>query len=179
MSQPDECDRPAAFVPYGQIVSRNVDWLWPGHLALGKLAILEGDPGLGKSFLALDLCARLSTGQPWPDGSATAGPATSVYLNAEDGADDTLAPRLRALGADPASVYLLDRTDDNLSALLVLSAQLRTLDELLARVRPRLLVIDPITPFLGAGVNVASDASVRRGLAPLAKLAQRHGCAVL
>src|SRR5205085_693544 len=74
MSQPDECDRPASFVPYGQIVSRNVDWMWPGRLALGKLAILEGDPGLGKSFLALDLCARLSTGQPWPDGSATAGP---------------------------------------------------------------------------------------------------------
>ncbi len=65
--------------------------------------------GLGKSFLALDLCARLSTGQPWPDGSATAGPAAAVYLNAEDGAEDTLGPRLRTLGADPASVYLLER----------------------------------------------------------------------
>jgi hypothetical protein len=179
MSQLDEFDQPASFVPYGQIASRGMDWLWPGRLALGKLAILEGDPGLGKSYLALDLCARLSTGQPWPDGSATAGPAASVYLNAEDGAEDTLGPRLRALGADPASVYVLDRSADNLSAVLTLSAQMRTLEELLARVRPLLMVIDPISPFLDARVNLASDASVRRGLAPLADLAQRHGCAVL
>src|ERR1700729_3916589 len=110
MSHLDDRGRPAPFRLLGDVASRSVDWLWPGRLALGKLAILEGDPGLGKSFLALDLCARLSTGRPWPDGSATPGPAAAVYLNAEDGAEDTLGPRLRPLGADPASVYLLERS---------------------------------------------------------------------
>src|SRR5437868_6274486 len=70
----------------GDIDPRPVDWLWPGRLALGHLAVLEGDPGLGKSFVALDLCARLSTGRPWPDGAAPLAPATSVVLNGEDGA---------------------------------------------------------------------------------------------
>ncbi len=63
--------------------------------------------------------------------------------------------------------------------MLTLSAQMRTVDELLGRIRPRLLVIDPITPFLGPEVNMGSDSSVRHALAPLADLARRHGCAVL
>jgi putative DNA primase/helicase len=171
--------RPAAFRPITDLNRRPVDWLWPGRLPLGKLSLLEGDPGLGKSYLALDLCARLSSGRPWPDGSASPGPSAAVYLNAEDGPEDTLAPRLLTLGADPAAVYLLDRSGDELSEVMTLGAQLRTLDELLARVRPRLLVVDPVLPFLGPGVNVAGDVSVRRALSPLADLAARHACAVL
>ncbi len=172
-------ERPAAFRPLTEMTRRSVDWLWPGRLPLGKLSLLEGDPGLGKSYLALDLCARLSTGRPWPDGSASPGPAAAVYLNAEDGPEDTLGPRLLALGADPAAVYLLDRSGDELADVMTLGAQMRTLDELLTRVRPRLLVVDPVLPFLGPGVNVAGDVSVRRALSPLADLAGRHGCAVL
>jgi hypothetical protein len=59
--------------PASQLARRAVTWLWPGRLALGKLAMLDGDPGLGKSLLTLDLCARLSTGRPLPDGSAGPG----------------------------------------------------------------------------------------------------------
>jgi RecA-family ATPase len=179
MSHPEQAERLASFRRFDEIDNRGVEWLWPGRLALGKLSLLEGDPGLGKSFLALDLCARLSSGRPWPDGSASLGPAAAVYLNAEDGAEDTLGPRLCALGADPARVYLLDRSTDDVSEMLTLSAQRGVLDELMTRIRPRLLVIDPITPFLGSDINMGSDASVRRGLAPPAELARRHGCAVL
>jgi hypothetical protein len=63
-----------------------VRWLWSGRLALGKLAMLEGDPGLGKSLASLDLCARLSRGRAFPDGFPTLGPSNSLVLNAEDGA---------------------------------------------------------------------------------------------
>src|SRR4051794_10979761 len=98
MSQPEQLSRPLSLLAAGEIPRHGFDWLWPGRLALGKLALLEGDPGLGKSFVALDLCARLSAGRPWPDGSPTCGPAAAVYLNAEDGVEDTLGPRLCALG---------------------------------------------------------------------------------
>jgi hypothetical protein len=85
---------PPRFRAASEINARPVDWLWPGLLALGELAILEGDPGLGKSFLALDLCARLSNGRPWPDGPP-APAAASVYLSGEDSDEATVGPRLR------------------------------------------------------------------------------------
>src|SRR5205814_1602918 len=66
-----------------ELEARACSWLWPGRLALGKLAILDGDPGLGKSLLALDLCARVSTGRPLPDGQPGPGPANVLVLEAE------------------------------------------------------------------------------------------------
>src|SRR5438105_8681917 len=101
-------DRSVCLQPVSQLTARSLDWLWPGRLALGKLAILDGDPGLGKSLLTLDLCARLSTGRPMPDGSPGPDVASSVVLNGEDGGADTVAPRLEALGADLDRVFVLD-----------------------------------------------------------------------
>src|SRR5881397_1459802 len=111
-----------------QLAARSVAWLWPERLALGKLSILDGDPGLGKSLLALDLCARLSTDRPFPDGSPGPGVANSVVLNGEDGAADTIGPRLEALGADLARVFVLDH-DDDLSAPLRLPTETAALEE--------------------------------------------------
>src|SRR5262245_24706655 len=95
-------DRSVCLQPSSQLAARSLDWLWPDRLAFGKLAMLDGDPGLGKSLLALDLCARLSTGRPLPDGTPCPGPVSSIIVNGEDGAEDTIRPRLQALGADPA-----------------------------------------------------------------------------
>ncbi len=64
--------------PISRIVARPIDWLWPGRLALGKLTLFDGDPGLGKSWLALDVCARLSTGRPWPDAPADVAQASAL-----------------------------------------------------------------------------------------------------
>src|SRR5437660_9922117 len=79
-----------------------LDWLWPRYLARGKLAILDGDPGMGKSLLALDLIARLTRGGPMPDGSPLARPGTAILLSAEDDPADTIRPRAEAAGADLA-----------------------------------------------------------------------------
>jgi hypothetical protein len=79
---------------------REVGWLWQGWLPEGKLALLDGDPGLGKSLLTLDLCASLSTGRPMPDGNPGPGAVPALVLNAEDGAEDTIKSRLEAFGAD-------------------------------------------------------------------------------
>lgn len=178
MSSSDPDLAAAGVVPASQLTPRSVQWLWPGRLALGKLAILDGDPGVGKSFLALDLCARLSAGRPFPDGSPGPGPAASLILNGEDGADDTIVPRLHALGADLDRVFVW-RRDSDLMRRVSLSGDLGALREVLAHTRARLVVLDPVVAFLGAGVVWNSDASVRRALLPLADLVDRHGCAPL
>ncbi len=165
--------------PASEVTAQSVAWLWPGRLALGKLALLDGDPELGKSLVTLDLCARLSSGRPWPDGTASPGPQSAVVINAEDREDDTVCPRLRALGADLGRVFFLPR-DAALGAVdFCLPARTEALDCALAQTGARLVVIDPVTVFLAAGVNTHSDGGVRRALAPLAALADRHGCAVL
>ncbi len=163
----------------GSVPSRPVSWLWPGRLALGKLAILDGDPGLGKSLVTLDLCARLSTGQPFPDGAPSAGPAASLVLNGEDSVEDTLRARLETLHADLSRVFVFHAADDPAAELLRLPDHLAVLDEALARTGARLLVIDPIVAFLDPRFHNGNDASIRRALTPLAQLAHSRQVAVL
>ena len=108
MSSSPNTDPSVRVQPVSQLAPRPVEWLWPGRLALGKLAILDGDPGLGKSLVTLDLCARLSTGRAFPDGSPGPGPGSAIVLNGEDG-EDTIRPRLQALGADLDRVFEIGR----------------------------------------------------------------------
>jgi hypothetical protein len=163
----------------GDLESRPVSWLWPGRLALGKLAMLDGDPGLGKSLVTLDLCARLSKGRPFPDGTSGPGRAASLVLNGEDSAEDTIRPRLQALDADLKRVFVLRGEDESTGEPLRLPEHLAFLDDALKQTRARLLVIDPIMAFLDRRIQSSNDASVRRVLAPLAQLAERHDAAVL
>src|SRR5262249_37843038 len=157
-----------------ELAPRPIPWLWPHRLALGKPALLEGDPGLGKSFVALDLCARLSTGRPFPDDSPSPGPAAALILNGEDNDEDTIYPRLQALGADLRRLFVVHRRSAGTREPLRLPSQIDLLDRALARTQARLVVIDPIVAFLDPGVLMGSDASVRRALAPLAEVAERN-----
>jgi RecA-family ATPase len=93
-------------------------FLWPGRLAEGKLAMFDGDPDRGKSLVTLDLCARVTSGRPMPDGSAQADPANVLIINGEDGVADTILPRLQALGGDPTVPSFLTATISQAKALL-------------------------------------------------------------
>lgn len=122
--------------------------------------------------------ARLSTGRPFPDGTPSRRPCTSIVISGEDGVD-TLAPRLRALGADPKRVFVLDRKDDPDQLPLLVPGHLATLEEALQETRASLVVIDPLVAFLSPHIQTSSDVSVRQALLPLARLAEKHRCALL
>jgi hypothetical protein len=164
-----------------------VEWLWPGRIPLGKLSILAGDPGLGKSFATLDMAARVSRGTPWPDAPLTSSPAGDVVLlSAEDDPADTIRPRLDAAGADVSRIIMLTAVripaDDGHGAVdrgFCLAVDLPHLRSAIASVpRCRLVVIDPISAYLG-DVDSHVNAEVRGVLTPLAELAASTRVAVV
>jgi len=161
-----------------------VAWLWPGRVPLGRLTLLVGRPGEGKSFLTTDMAARVTTGSSWPDGGEC--PQGSVILiSAEDDPGDTIRPRLDAHRADVNKVHLLSavrRVDKNGKAdeFLFTLADIEALEAALKAVPDcRLVVIDPIGSFLGGGTDSHRDNEVRAVLAPVARLAEKHGAAVV
>src|SRR5258708_35037096 len=89
-------------------VAEPVQWLWAGRVAAGKLTLIDGDPHEGKSLLTLDLAARLSTGQPLPESQQAADTSAVILLNAEDGVEDTVVPRLHAAGADLSRIHIFE-----------------------------------------------------------------------
>jgi hypothetical protein len=163
--------------PVSQVQPREIDWLWLFRLGFGKLALLEGDPDLAKSFIALDLCARLSTGRPMPDGSAGPGVVNSMYLFVEDGDGDTVRPRLARMGADIDRVYVPDFR--RCHAPLLLPRDLPRFKEMLGHCQARLVVLDPFLAFLDSTVQSFSEQSLRRLLTPLQALAEEFHCAIL
>ncbi len=147
--------------------------MWRPYVACGKLTLLEGDPGQGKSWIAAALATAGSRGQGLP-GAGPFAPFQTLILTAEDGLGDTLRPRLDLLGADCNAVLLHDQPLD-----LTEPQDFAELEQALAEHRPRLVILDPIVAYLGARTDAYRANEVRAILAPLARLAERHGCAVV
>jgi hypothetical protein len=158
-----------------------VSWLWPGRLAAGKPTMLDGDPGLGKSTAALDIGARITTGAPLSGCLRGAEPRGVVLLSAEDGAADTIVPRLEAAGADLGRVFILQgiAAADGAIDPVTLPAALAAVELAIIEHDAALLIVDPLMAYLGADTNAHRDQDVRRALAPLAALLERTGCAGL
>ncbi|WP_372408848.1 AAA family ATPase [Streptomyces luteireticuli] len=158
-----------------------ITWLWDRYIPAGKLTIIEGDPGDGKSTMTCDLAARVSAGRPMPDGSR-ADSGTVLFLTAEDGVEDTIAPRLEAARADVSHVMVLTemREADERGAVTTrpveLPADLPFLARIIREEDVHMVVIDPLMAFL-AGVDSHNDQSVRRALHPISKLAEDTGAA--
>jgi putative DNA primase/helicase len=152
-----------------------VGWLWRGFLPAGMLTLLGGAPGCGKTTIALSLAAVITRGGAWPDGSSCTEPGDVVVWSGEDGASVLMA-RLRAAGADPARVHLVEGVSDECEFdpgrdMLLLEAAATSLP------RVRLLILDPIVSAVAGDSH--KGAEVRRSLQPVVTLAQRLGCAVL
>jgi len=161
------------------VTPQAIEWLWDGYIALGKLSIIDGDPGLGKSTLTLDLAARVSAAAPMPDGSAGVAGGV-VLLSAEDGLADTVLPRLQAMGADVERVVALSSSNGpDGERPPTLPEDVPVIAQAIDQVHARLVVIDPVVAFLSGSVNSWSDQHARRALAPVAKLAEEKNVAVL
>lgn len=151
-----------------------VQWLWPKVVAAGKITLLLGEPGQGKSMLAAALAARVSTGSTWPQSDGRGLQGDAVLIAPEDDPGDTLTPRLIAAGADLDRIHFqhLAAGQDLVSALHDLDQRLPELGNV------RLLIVDPITACLGRhDLNRAGD--MRRVLMPVTEWAQRTGIAVV
>lgn len=167
------------------VTPKPVTWLWPRRIAIGKLTTIAGEPGLGKSQLTLDLAARVSTGNPWPDGTLACG-GSVILLSAEDDIEDTIVPRLIAAGADRTKITAMQgvdfKIDDDTPAkerCFNLEQDLPALEQALdAQPDCRLVIIDPISSYLG-NTDSHKNAELRGLLAPLGELATKRGVAVL
>jgi hypothetical protein len=175
---PDDRD----VLPLAEVRAEAVRWLWRGYVPLGKLTILDGDPGLGKSAVTLDLAARVTRGDVMPDGSRgdLDAPADVVLLCAEDGLADTIRPRLEAAGADLERIvsFLSVRTGID-RRLVALPTDCKRLARTVAERQARVVIVDPLMAYLDASVNAHRDQDVRRTLAPLVRIAEELGVAML
>jgi hypothetical protein len=155
---------------------REVRWLWAWRIPRGKLTLLSGDPDVGKSFLTTELAAAVSTGRQL-FGDDPREPATVLMLSAEDDPEDTVGPRLRAHGADLTRVRTL-RVDEagKGTDVIDLASGLDELEALIVHRRPALVVVDPVTAFLGK-TDTHRDAAVRAALTPVRGLAMRYDVA--
>jgi hypothetical protein len=171
--------RGPVLVRLSDVTSERVDWAWPGRLALGKVTVLDGDPGAGKSTIALDIAARITTGSRMPDGTPGIGPAGVVVCSAEDGLADTIRPRLEAAEADLERVVSLTIGDVGGERSIAIPDDLGALELTALKVGASLVIIDPLMAHLPGSVNSYRDQDVRRALGPLAALGERTGAAIL
>ena len=161
-----------------------VRWLWEGRIALGKLTLVAGDPGFGKSLLTIDLAARVSTGATWPDFTIPAPLGDTLFLSVEDDPADTIRPRLDAAGADCSRVHILksvteEGPDGTTQRTLSFKRDMEALEEALESLPEcHLVIVDPVSAYLD-DVDSHKNADVRGLLAPLADLASRLKVAVV
>lgn len=163
------------YVCVADVEAEAVAWLWAGKIPRGKLTVIEGDPGEGKSTLLFDLAARVSRGAPMPlDSTSTMEPSGVVIVSAEDGIGDTIRPRLEAAEADLQRIVAFQ-----MASLPTLPKDLQAIEASVAEVNASLVILDPFVAFLSGNVNSWKDQDIRRALTPLAALAERTGAAVV
>ena len=155
------------------VQAEKVQWLWYPYIPLGKLTIVQGDPGEGKTTFVLAVVAALTRGEALPESEQARAPMSVIYQTAEDGLADTIKPRLEASGADCARVLVIDEGKRELTLCD------DRLEQAVHRTGARLIVLDPIQAYLGDGVDMHRANEVRPVLKCVAAMAERTGCAVI
>ncbi len=157
------------------VTAEPIRWLWEFRLALGKLSILEGDPGCGKSFIGAAIAAALSRGDGLP-GAEPFEPCSSLLLSLEDGAGDTMRPRIEGMGADLSRVHVIDC---EAGAVLTLdSGGAGRIEAEIKRIGAKFVLVDPITSLLPPKVDLFRDNHVRDAVGLLVQIAARNECSV-
>jgi len=149
-----------------------VVWLWDPYIPLKKPTLLEGDPGIGKSWVCLAIATAVSTGRGLPGGGSRE-PQGVLIASAEDGLGDTLRPRLEAMGASLGLIYAID------GPLSLDATGFNLLEQYMVCYTPSLVIIDPLVAYIGANVDIHRANETRQVLAQLARLADQHNAAIL
>lgn len=172
---------PAAMLRASDLKRRHVQWLWDNRIPHGMVTLIDGDPGVGKSTMTIDLAARVSRGGPMPDGTPGRPPSSVVILSAEDDPEVTIGPRLEAAGADRERVYLLQgiRDEHGNPTPPTVPDEIEVIRQAVRSVRAGLVIIDPLVAYLDAKIDSHRDQQVRRAMSAFKMLAEQEGCAVL
>ncbi|MCC6153757.1 MAG: AAA family ATPase [Candidatus Hydrogenedentes bacterium] len=171
--------RTLGLVSFRDIEPEPIEWLWPNRIAAGKITVLDGDPGGGKSLVTVDIAARISTGRPFPGETQSRPPNSVVMLNAEDGESDTIRPRLEAAGADLSRIFTIAVNDSEGAGPLSIPEHIDRIKAAIVESSAKYLVIDPLMAFLGSRISAHKDQEVRRALHPLKQLAEETEAGIL
>ena len=159
---------------YSDVQATSVRWLWYPFIAVGKITLLQGDPGDGKSTMMMHLIAELSKGGTLPDGKTIGMPQRAIYQCSEDGISDTIKPRLEKCGADCRNVAFIN--EETYSGLTLDDERIR---QAIIEFRPRLVVIDPIQAYLGSDSDLQIAGRARRLMQRLGMWASMYDCAIV
>lgn len=149
-----------------------VDWLWYPFIPFGKITMIQGDPGEGKTTFALRLAAACSIGTALP-GMEAREPFTVLYQTAEDGLGDTIKPRLIDAGADENMIFCIDESNRCLSLLD------KRIEDAIVQTGAKLMILDPVQGYLGDKVDMNRANEIRSVLKKVAAVAERTGCAIV
>ncbi|MBR6408128.1 MAG: AAA family ATPase [Clostridia bacterium] len=156
-----------------EVSVEEVQWLWYPYIPYGKLTIIHGDPGEGKTTLILRLAALLSRGESLPCDDRPQQPVKIIYQTAEDGLGDTVKPRLIAGNADCSQIKVIDESE---ACLTLLDERV---EQAIAQTGARVMILDPLQAYVGASLDINRANEVRTVLSQLGKVAERYKCAVI
>ena len=160
-------------IKMSEIQSQEVSWLWYPFIPYGKLTIIQGDPGDGKTTLVLNIAAWLSKGEGLDSEMKLSEPVNVIYQSAEDGLADTVKPRLELAGADCERILVIDEKENSLSMVD------ERLERAIVQTKARMLILDPIQAYLGGGMDMNRANEARDMTKKLGALAEKYQCAIV
>ena len=168
----EEFEEESMLMSMAEVEKETIEWLWYPYIPYGKITIIQGNPGDGKTNLALKIAACVSSGTPLP-GLPELEQQKVIYLSAEDGVRDTLKPRLEELGADTKNILFFKEEDKPTSLTQ------RIIEIALDMSGAKVLIIDPIQAFMGSRTDMNKANEVRETLRPVGELAEKYKCSII
>ncbi len=160
-------------IKMSEVQSQEIEWLWFPFIPYGKLTIIQGDPGDGKTTLVLNIVAKLSRGERLDENMNITESVNIIYQTAEDGLADTVKPRLELAGADCERIAVIDESEKSLSMID------ERLEEAIVRTHAKLLILDPIQAYLGGDMDMNRANEARDMTKKLGALAEKYKCAII
>jgi RecA-family ATPase len=160
-------------IAWNTIQPKEITWLWQDRIPFGKITILVGDSGLGKTTLALDIAARLTSGRSMPLSDAKPVTGNVLFQSQEDNIDDTLLPRFISAGGDLRRIESIEADGLNIDS------DCEIIERNIQDVNARIILLDPLQSFMGKHADMCRITDVRRLLSNLGSIAARNDCAIL